>query len=186
MKIIRKPRLLLPAINVTLSVILFGIGYTRPKIAWAPVPWEIALADSINAPANMMRYLVEKAFDKHVYLHCSDASVKTCLWIGWAVEDLVFLLGILFVWYFVGLEIEAGRQRSRATARFGTLTRVLADAGLLLLGPFFAFLTVAYLRFDGTLYALFYLAWALAIIVTYGRDIVLCIFRSREAQHHVS
>ncbi len=177
---------MLPAINLTVAVILFAIGYTRPKIAWAPVPWEIALADSINAPANMMRYLVEKGFDKHVYLHCSDASAKTCFWIDWVVENLVFLLGILFVWYFVGLEIEAGRRRSRATARFGTLTRVLTDAGLLLLGSFFAFLTAAYLRFDGTFYALFYLAWALAIIVTYGRDIVSCIFRSREAQNHVS
>jgi hypothetical protein len=177
---------MLPAINVTVAVILFGIGYTRPKLAWAPVPWEIALADSINAPANMMRYLAEKGVDKHVYLHCSDENAKTCLRIDWVVENLVFLLGILFVWYVVGLEIEAGRRRTRAMARFGTLTRVLTDAGLLLLGSFFAFLTVAYLRFDGTLYALFYLAWALAIIVTYGRDIVHCIFRSREARQNVS
>lgn len=186
MKIIGKPRLMLPAINVTLAVILFGIGYTRPKIDWAPVPWEMALADSINAPANMMRYLVEKGFDKYVYPHCSDENAKTCLSVDWVVENLVFLLGIFFVWYVVGLEIEAGRRRSRATARFGTLTRVLTDAGLLLLGSFFAFLTVAYLRFDGTLYALFYLAWALAIIVTYGKDIVHCIVRSREAHQHVS
>jgi hypothetical protein len=177
-------KVILPTVNVAMAAILLGIGYIPPVGNWSPVSWQVVF--SINAPANLLRNLVWFEWDKHVHPHCSVVSADTCIGIERVTEVAAFLLGVAFIWYVVGVEIEATRQGTRAMAHFGTLARVSADVVLFCAGAFFVFLFVAnwrimhlFLRSWVDLRIFCYLAWALALAIPYGRDLIRCIARRR-------
>lgn len=155
---------------------LLGIGYP-PIGPWSPISWEVAF--SINAPANLSRNLVFFVWDKHVHPLCSVANGDTCIRLERVIETTVFLLGVAFIWYVVGLEIEATGRGTGARARFGTPARVVVDVVAFLAGSLFVLLFVAnvrnmhLLRTSWTDLGIFcYLAWALAMVVPYGHDLI--------------
>jgi hypothetical protein len=179
-------KVILPIVNVAVAAILLGIGDTRPVQEWSPTPWEMALAFSINAPANLLRSLVSFEWDKHIYPHCSMANAETCIKFERVIEMAVFLLGVAFVWYVVALEIEATRRGTRAMARLRTPLRMLVDLVLFLAGSFFVFLFAAnlgswrlVLRSWTDLGVVLYLVWGLALAIPYGRDLTRCLVQSR-------
>jgi hypothetical protein len=153
---------------------------------WSPVPWQMALSFSINAPANLLRDLVRVLWDKHVYPNCSMENADKCIRIGMGIEIFVFLLGVAFIWYIVALEIKATRRGTITMAHLGTPARVVVDAGLVAAGSVFLILFVENWKSLHLIMAPWYgagifcyLAWALFIVVSYGRDLIRCISRSR-------
>jgi len=172
-------RVILPTVNVAVASILLGIGYTRPLVYWSPVPWEVALCFSINAPANLLRNLVWFEWGKHVQPHCSLANVENCIKFERVIETALFLLAVAFVWYVVGLEIEATRKGTRAMACFGVPARVLVDLVLFSVGSLGVVQPGADwrswqlpFRSRADLGVLFYLAWSLALVIPYGHDLI--------------
>lgn len=175
-----KLRVILPAVNVAITVILLGIGYGQPVGGWFDLPVELAY--SINAPANLLRNLVWFEWNKHIYPHCSVANSEACIKAERGIETVGFLLCVAFVWYVVAAEIEAGRRGTRAMARFGTPARAFVDVVLFSAGAVFVFLFVANWRtmpnVPGSWFVFFYLAWALALVIPYGNDLVRIVRRS--------
>lgn len=170
-------KVILPVVNVAITAILLGIGYGHPVGGWFDLPVELAY--SINAPANLLRDLIWFEWNKHIYPHCSVANSEACIKAERGIETVAFLLSIAFVWYVVAAEIEAGRRGTRATARFGTPARVFVDVVLFSAGAVFAFLFVANWRSWHLLFrswaglgVFLYLAWALALVIPYGNDLV--------------
>ncbi len=175
-----KLKVILPVVNVAIAATLLGIGYGRRVEGWFDIPVELAY--SINAPANLLRDLTWFEWNKHIYPHCSAANSEACIKAERGIETVVFLLGIAFVWYVVAVEIEAGRRGTRAMARFGTPARAFVDVVLFSVGAVFAFLFVANWRtlpnVPGSWFIFFYLAWALALVISYGNDLVRIVRRS--------
>ena len=188
-----RPRLsvLLAGINVAVAAVLLRLPYTRSVHEWTPGPWESHWCYSINAPANLFRNLVWSLWDKHVYARCSAASAENCIAVGRVVDISVFLLAVGVIWYVVGLEIESPGQIKRAIVPSRTLLRAGVDIVLVLGGVFIALILLANLVWfsghGGHLSASFvldsfcYLAWALAFGISYGHDLVKCIFQRRRA-----
>ena len=136
-------KLILPGVNLATAAALLGVAYARPMTeGTSPTPWEMVLCFSINAPANLVRYLVSFLWDRHVYPYCPAASAETCIRIGRGIDLVVFLLGVAFFWYVVALEIEAISRGTSAMARLSTPTRVVVDASLVAAGSLFLFLAV--------------------------------------------
>jgi hypothetical protein len=186
----RRPRLstLLPSLNVAVAATLLCWGFTRPLQEWSPVPWEMSLCFSINAPANLLRLLISFLWDKHIQSNCSVASSKTCMSVGQVVEIGMFLVAVGVVWYVVGLEIEYGGQRKRAIVPSSTWLRAGADVFLISGGGLFAFIFVANLRELHLVFAPWpfigvccFLMWALALAIPYGHHLVRCIAEGRAA-----
>ena len=180
-------RVLLPVANVAIAAILLGIAYSQPVERWSSVPGQLAY--SLNAPANLLRNLVWFEWDKHIHPHCSLANSEACIKAERGIEMVVFLLGIAFVWYVVGMEIEAGRRGTRAMARFGTPARVFVDVVLFSAGLFFVFLFgVNWRTMHPSLRSwidfgiFFYVAWALAFVIPYGRDLIRLAARKQRSR----
>jgi hypothetical protein len=173
-----RPRFILPAVNVALAVILLGIGYIPPIVYSTPRSWELAF--SINAPANLFRNLVWFEWSKHISPHCSVANSEACIKAERGIETAAFLLCTVFVWYVVGLEVEASRCGTRAMARFVTPARVLLDLIFFSAGALFLFLSATdwrslhILNYWTALNFLLYAIWALVLAIAYGRDLVRC------------
>lgn len=180
-------KVMLPAANVGIAAILLGIGYSQPVANWSPVPGQLAY--SINAPASLLRELVWFEWDRHVYPHCSVAISEACIKAERGVETAAFLLGVAFVWYVVGMEIEAGRRGTRVMACFGAKARGFVDVILFSAGLLFVFLFVAnwrtmHLSFRSWIdfEIFFFLAWALAFVLPYGRDLIRLATRDERSR----
>ena len=179
-------KVVLPTVNVAVATLLLGVGYTRPLREWSPVPWEMGVCFSINAPANLLRLLLMHLWDKRVYPHCSDANARTCLLVGDVLEIGIFLIVVGIIWHLVGLEIESRGAHKRAIVPSSTPLRAGVDLVLLTGAALLTFIVVANWRsFRGVfapcpaLYVFCYFAWALAIAVPYSADLIRCIPRGR-------
>ncbi len=188
-KMLARLKLILPGINVLIAAILLGVGYTRPIREWSPVPWQMALCFSINAPANILRYLASLLWDRYVYPNCPATSADTCIRVGFGIELVIFFLGAAFVWYVVALEIEAISRGMSAMAGLGIHARVVVNASLVAAGLLFLFLFMKNWGSSHLIMAPQYrvgilscFAWALVIVIVCGRDLIRCAASEGQAQ----
>lgn len=177
----KRLKFLLPIANLVLAGILLGTASAQPLWKWTPVPWEVSLSFSINAPANLLRNLTYYIWENLLSPHCVSGS---CSMIERLTEMGIFIFGTAFTWYMVGLEIEASRRGSRAMAGFSKSIRTTVNMLLLTVGTVLVFIVVAnWRRLDRVIAppyeAYFYLAWGVALIVVYGGDLARCYGRNR-------
>lgn len=168
-------RLLLPAIQIVIAVLLLIVGnnqmaahrgqdvYFGPPANW--------ICYALNAPATVLRsavmYLWEKLgrpFDTHVI----------------AIDNAIFILGVGLVWFLVGAGIEVWLRKGRNVdplVSAGPL-RLVIDLSLMLLGLAFVVLvgygTRDLLRMQSLASAItqaaLYAIWGLVLLIVYGRD----------------
>lgn len=180
-------KLILPAVNTVAAAVLLTVGYTRPLREWAPVPWQMALCFTINAPANLLRYLVSFLWDKHIYHNCSEANARACWLTGNAVEIAFFLIATFVAWYVVALEIASRKQAKRAIVPSVPALRIVVDVVLLVAAGFLAFLLAmnwksregGFSPLPGNFGMFCYFAWTLALAIPYGYDLIKCVARKR-------
>jgi hypothetical protein len=100
-------KFVLPAINLIVAVPLIVLGELRlNSSSMGSTPKELSACYAITAPATICRYRATAAMDKVVAMVCSQATMSTCYRIESSVDPVIFLLGVVLVWYCVGLEIE--------------------------------------------------------------------------------
>jgi hypothetical protein len=182
----RRLKVILPSVNILVATLLLGWANTRPSQEWSPVPWQMVLCFSVNAPANLLRVVISRLWDKTVYPHCSLANADLCLRVGWILENVGFLLAVGLVWWLVGLEIESIGLGRRAIVPKHTPARIAVDVLLISLGALLIFLFVANWRIISVVFAplpvveiVFHLAWGFAITIPYGYDLARSITRNR-------
>jgi hypothetical protein len=179
-------KLMLPTVNTAVAAVLLAVGYTRPLREWAPVPWEMALSFTINAPANLLRKLVSFLWDKHIFNNCSEANARACSLTGNAVEIASFVIATFVAWYVVALGVGARKQEKRAIVPSVPALRIVVDVVLLAAAGFLAFILVMNWKSRGAVFSPFgdfgifcYFAWALALGIPYGDDLIKCMARRR-------
>ncbi len=180
-------KVILPTVNTAVAAVLLTVGYTRPLREWAPVPWEMALCFTINAPANLLRYFLSIFWERYVFAHCSEANAKAC-WLIVNVPEIGFFLIVTFVtWYVVALEIGSRGQGKRAITPSTPAPRIVVDIAFLTAASFLAFLIAmnwrsrdgAFAPLPATFGVFCYSAWAVAMAIPYGYDLLKVVVRKR-------
>jgi hypothetical protein len=180
-------KLILPTVNTVAAAVLLTVGYARPRREWAPVPWEMALCFTINAPANLLRYFLSIFWDRYIFAHCSEANARACWLIGNVTEIGFFLVVAFVMWHVVVLEIGSIGQGKRAIVPSAPAPRIVVDVALLAAAGFLIFLLVmnwktrqgSFSPLPAALGMSCYSAWAVAMAVLYGYDLIKCVTRKR-------
>jgi len=150
-----------------------------------PVPWEVPLCYTINAPANLLRYFLSIFWDRFIFAHCSEANAKACWLIANVPENVFFLIVTFAMWYVVALEVGSRGKGKRAIVPTAPAPRIVVDIALLAAGGFLAFLLAmnwksregAFSPLPAALGMFCYSAWAVAMAVPYGYDLIKCVTR---------
>jgi len=182
MKMLRRPRIILPCINVAGVAVVLALANVQTSHRGGVGPPQVAFSYMIEAPAALFRKFVVSLWDSAVAANCSVVSIETCYSAGGILGNCVFLAAVAMLWYVVGLEIESWDQEKRAVVPARTSSRIAVDLALVLVGVFFGFLEVAIWRDlswvswpRALLGALPYALWATAFAGAYGQDLLRCI-----------
>ena len=100
--------------------------------------------------------------------------------LGFGVDDLFYLVGVLILWYLVGRKLDR-RRFGIAAAESGTMaTRILFPLFMMALGMFlfalslvdfreeFSFARGYYIRYYGLAVSILFLLWSLALMISSG------------------
>jgi hypothetical protein len=147
----------------------------------------MALGFTINAPANLSRYFLSIFWDRYIFAHCSEANAKACWLIGNVAEIGFFLIVTFAIWYVVALEIGSTGQGKRAIVPSAPAPRIVVNVVFLTAAGFLVFLLVmnwksregAFSPLPAALGMFCYSAWAVAMAVPYGYDLIKCLSRKR-------
>ena len=180
-------KLILPTVNTAVAAVLLTVGYTRPPARVGAGTVGIALCFTVNAPANLLRYLVSFLWDKHIYVHCSVANARACWVIGNAAEIGFFLIATFLAWYVVAPESGSRGQGKRAIVPSAPAERIAVDVVLLVATGFLAFLLAmnwktregAFSPLPGAFGMFCCFAWAVAMAISYGYDFIKVVARTR-------
>jgi hypothetical protein len=173
--------LLLPGIQFVIAALLLHYGYRTP------FPLGPRLLDAcwgLNAPAMPVMKMPALLFR----LLGAQRGPAFAQWLprsilGYGIDDLFFLGGVILLWYIAGGALD--RRRSRATGRIGIVTALVIYPTLLLLGATLASSKLYDLGpgritdLDPPLGAFLGLMWSIALIVIAGLGLAMA-FRSRK------
>jgi hypothetical protein len=174
----------LPITNLAVAVVLLCIGYTRPIREWQPSPWEIAVCYSINAPANLIRFLAQR-FWFRVTMNCPLARLESCIHLGVPFEIGVLLLAIAVLWYELGAAIERRANASFKCAR--PVQRLIIDFAFVVIGSVCVFISVEDLKNPRRLAPIpsmgiaCYMIWGFALVLLFGQELVRALFQKGPA-----
>jgi hypothetical protein len=175
----RRLRFILPLTNLVLASILSAFAGKAPGCQDTyTCDGRIIAIYLINAPAQIARFLAMKLFDQIELNLCEPSQSAVCAHIYSVVSTLCLGVGILVLWYSVGLELDV---RPRITVVRNTFfSRRMVDAIVVLMGlalGFAAFSTWS-ARLDSLpllrplLATLCYACWAVVVIIPFGVDLI--------------
>lgn len=164
----------LPLIQFVTATILLRWGYRAPGPRGAEyyVPIGHRICWGLNAPAVSFRILGS-------YLIRSKQPSGSVILrdFGFGADDLLFLAGVVIVWYLVGRALD-GQRTSRTSGGHGIALALMARLLLLALGCLFLF--VVFERYNHLDHAGAFLTatWSVSLIVLSGRWFVRLGFQS--------
>ncbi len=173
-----KLALVLPIAQVVIAAILLQWGYRAPTPRGSEFyePTASLICRGLNAPALLFRVLT-------YYLTRSDTTLS---WVsrsilGFHAGDLVFLAGVIVVWYFVGWALDH-RRTVRTLGRGAIVGGLIAHSLVLGLGGILFSSGLYRLKHptDNPLHpvpveALLTLIWAISLLFISGRGLVRAI-----------
>jgi len=177
-------RMILPIAHVSLAVLLLGLGrqvHQPTQIGFPYSPTPTLVCKGISAPAALFSIAVG-AVAPFERLDHPPISFS-----GFAIDDVLFLFGVVILWYLVGLAIDrhrAQRQRERAH----NALRIFID--LLLIGLAMVLLLVSFTPIlapkgltnptGARIAAILWLTWSLLLFLVPGINLTR-MFRSRDS-----
>lgn len=174
-----KLAVLLPTIQCIIAAILLQCKYRAPvprgSELYVPTVWLICRG--LNAPALLFWVLAHYLFSWETMSTWVSRSRSI---FGFYADDIFFLVGVIVVWYFVGLAMD--RRRTESTVGKGVTTIVCSL--LLALGVLLFALGLHDLgpgrpeNIDPPVGAFLTLMWSISLIFLSGRGIVRVIRRA--------